>query len=475
MEKEKINSIIADYIRKNLSPTDKEQKMISREYAEIGSLLIGNEIFQTGSYARFTSTTPVSDLDIIWVIPRSILDNKLNTFGVSNKAIDPKDLKLADILQDLSEKLKSEYKKIGRQVNIKPQTHSVGIYFGNEDEFSIDIVPAIKSGYKNEYNDDIYLVPEDEEGGINWIKSDPKGYIEEAMLLNNKNDSFRKASKFVKKWKTSNEKKDDQFPLKSFHLEAIVKEIISKNQNMGLFDILSDFFDNIDFYISEPKFKDRANTEVFIDNYVTDLSEKDIELVTKAQSRAIDLLEAINTSANESDVEKKIREILLLEKSLASMITLISKSLALVLSPPSWQKPLPWPKDPAYDIKIRCLLDGVRSIASKELLFPNHSLKFISDYSGPYDEIYWQVVNTGEQAMEIGEHALRGNYFKAKKVNGNPSEIPFINWEQTAYHGTHWITCFAVKDGKCVAASEPFYVNIFNRSYRGGYKRLKRR
>lgn len=476
MEKEKINSVIAGFIRNNLSPKNEEKKMISDKYEQICGLLVGNEIFQNGSYARFTSTTPVNDLDIIWVIPRSIIDEKLRTFGLSEKAIDPSKLQLSDILTDLAEKLKKEYKKIDERVTIKPQTHSVGIYFGAENEFSIDVVPAIKSGDKNEYKDDIYLVPEDkDDDDIIWIKSDPKGYIKEAQILNDKNDSFRKVAKFVKKWKGNNKKNNEQFPLKSFHIEAIVKEIMSNGQSIGVYDILSDFFTDLDFYISEPRLKDRANPQGFVDDYVADFSEKEIKLITDAQNQALGLLDSLNKCNSEVDVEKRIKEILLIEKSLSGMVTSICQSVALVLNPPSWQKPLPWPKVSTHKINIRCLLDGIKEIAPKELLFPNHNLKFVSEYSGPYEEIYWQVVNTGEQAMKIGEHALRGNYFKAKKVNGNPSETPFVNWEQTAYHGTHWIACFAVQGGRCVAVSEPFYVNIFNRSYRSGYKRQKRR
>ena len=42
--------------------------------------------------------------------------------------------------------------------------------------------------------------------------------------------------------------------------------------------------------------------------------------------------------------------------------------------------------------------------------------------------------------------------------NSNPS----VHWEKSLYTGKHWIECFIVKDGICVARSGRFYVNIYN-------------
>ncbi len=71
--------------------------------------------------------------------------------------------------------------------------------------------------------------------------------------------------------------------------------------------------------------------------------------------------------------------------------------------------------------------------------------------SKPFD-VYWQVVNTGEEAR--GD--LRGGILPAKNfgVGG------LIQKETTRYKGTHWIECFIVKDGICVARSNEFFVNV---------------
>lgn len=68
----------------------------------------------------------------------------------------------------------------------------------------------------------------------------------------------------------------------------------------------------------------------------------------------------------------------------------------------------------------------------------------------PY-EVFWQVVNTGDEARIAGQ--LRGDFYDSHKSG------PHRN-ESTKYTGMHWVECFVVKDGTCVARSGEFIVNI---------------
>lgn len=71
----------------------------------------------------------------------------------------------------------------------------------------------------------------------------------------------------------------------------------------------------------------------------------------------------------------------------------------------------------------------------------------------PYD-VYWQVVNNGEEA-ENG-NCLRGGIFKAQTAGRGG----LIYRDATAFSGLHWVECFIVKNGICVARSSEFFVNI---------------
>lgn len=70
----------------------------------------------------------------------------------------------------------------------------------------------------------------------------------------------------------------------------------------------------------------------------------------------------------------------------------------------------------------------------------------------PYS-VYWQVVNTGREAEAKG--GLRGGFEPAVA-----NAAGLVRKESTEYRGTHSIECLVVKNGTCVARSEPFIVTI---------------
>lgn len=72
----------------------------------------------------------------------------------------------------------------------------------------------------------------------------------------------------------------------------------------------------------------------------------------------------------------------------------------------------------------------------------------------PYD-VYWQVVNTGEEAKNAFM-GLRGGIFNAQTLGKGG----LVQKEHSGFTGLHWIECFIVKNGICVARSSEFFVNI---------------
>ncbi|MFN8439233.1 MAG: nucleotidyltransferase [Caldilineaceae bacterium] len=76
----------------------------------------------------------------------------------------------------------------------------------------------------------------------------------------------------------------------------------------------------------------------------------------------------------------------------------------------------------------------------------------ITNVEKPYD-VYWQVVNTGYEA-ELA-NAKRGEFYDSGIHKGRK-----VRTESTQYKGMHWVQCFVVKSGVCVARSREFVVNI---------------
>ena len=73
-----------------------------------------------------------------------------------------------------------------------------------------------------------------------------------------------------------------------------------------------------------------------------------------------------------------------------------------------------------------------------------------TDVPKPYS-VHWQVVNTGDEAYRAG--SLRGDFYESNKTGRTRTE-------STLYTGMHWVECFVVKNGVCVARSGEFVVNI---------------
>lgn len=101
---------------------------------------------------------------------------------------------------------------------------------------------------------------------------------------------------------------------------------------------------------------------------------------------------------------------------------------------------------------------------TKPLLFHGKKLRFRANTRGPGDvEVWWQVANTGQHARSVA--GLRGEYFQGRDPHRRTNPDPRETWEDTAYTGAHWIRAVLVKDGRVVAESPKFVVNIYNRGH----------
>lgn len=97
-----------------------------------------------------------------------------------------------------------------------------------------------------------------------------------------------------------------------------------------------------------------------------------------------------------------------------------------------------------------------KSITSQTVIPKDCDIYFTatSNVPKPYD-VYWQVVNTGEEAKNAFM-GLRGGIFNARTLGKGG----LVQKEHSGYTGLHWIECFIVKNGICVARSSEFFVNI---------------
>lgn len=351
MKRDTINGILNAHIRDHLSPTPAERAMVSREY-EFLCGIVGGVCFQSGSYARFTSTTPVNDLDIIWQVPPTALGAELQR--KLSRGLDPGEFDPSATLRQQAEKLRAAYAAAGRQVTIVVQSHSIGIYFGTKDDFSIDLVPAVAANRKNEFGDDIYWVPEiarfsktkrlrHYELGthIGWMASDPRGYIEDARRLNEANKSFRKVAKFSRKWRRGCKSENSEFRLKSFHLELVDNDLFKRSPHFDTLDGIEAFFDNLESYLEAPHFPDRADGTRYVDKYIDELTAEERADITARINAARSAVAAMIAADTEEDARRAMRKLLAGGAVAVAAATVATPAVAATYTAPTSFRPQP--------------------------------------------------------------------------------------------------------------------------------------
>lgn len=371
----------------------------------------GNNKLLIGSYGKHTNIRPPRDVDVLFIMPNDKFpqydDNESN--GQSQL--------LQDIRNILSEKYSTtdKIKGWGRVVLIKfaDGTHNV------------ELLPAW------EQNDGKFIIPNTEKGGF-WEVWDPRSEIQRINDSDNATGGkTRLLVRVIKKWS-----ENCSVILKSFEIESKVVDFLSQSMDKSkeCSILVRDFLGY---------FRDCARDE----------ARSHLGTAYNRASRACDLEE--NGEIDKATGEwKKI-----FGDDFPSSISEASIKLETdtpALADYSHCEAVHWPCQAINRVTI----DAYVYAGDKERKFGGINsngrslssglyLKFVASTNtdGPF-HYYWQVVNTGEAARLAGD--LRGKIFDDNQVR----------WEHTKYPGKHWIECFIVRDGICVARSGKFFVNI---------------
>lgn len=408
---------------RSLSPTAPERELVTSVYGAVGSCIGVANCLQIGSYPRFTSITPIHDLDVLFIL------------GQWTEHADP-----SQALAQLETKLRADFKNPTQYaIKISRQTHSITITFseGKDEVFSVDIVPAYRLA-KNEFGDDTYVVPEIAvrshrerrqivEGvragtrQMTWIASDPRGYISVATSVNANNADFRKAVKLVKKWRSSWKEINPDFPLKSFHIEQIITLSFLAKPHQDAFDAVFAFFVDLPDRVSTPQIPDRADPNRMIDEYIAGLKQNDIQLLQEARDYALKELEAATTAAQVVAMFKAGRY-----RRPASEQFLFDDRI------PTFSE---FPFDIVANVQPR---DGFRAFILDALgLIPvGRKIQFRAGGAvPPHDLLKWKVKNDNSSEQPRGEITDHG-------TRNDP--------ENTKYKGDHYVECYAIRDGVCI-------------------------
>jgi hypothetical protein len=442
MKKSEFNVLFRKYVKDHLSPTQEERDLVSSIYESVRDVLGNANCLQIGSYPRFTAISPIHDLDVLYVIGR-------------RESNDPDP---SAVLNDLQQLLESKYMNPTQYtLEIGRQTHSITLRFLSQDKevISVDIVPAYIDG-QNEFREDKYVVPEilnktdhmkrremyaqlaQHHQGMTWIKSDPRGYIHVTSQIDSENSDFRKSVKFVKGWRCLWKEKDPNFKLKSFHIERIITQYFWNNRNIEIFDAVFWFFCDLPDNLEKARIFDRADTTQFIDEYVNSLTSHEKNLMIQARDRFLLKLEEFVPDSSVED---------LLQPELYTRATnnfgITSEEYLF-----DYRIPVLIENDAPLSVHGRVipreggLQEFILSVAG--VIDPERQIDFQITEKCPGAGYKWKVKNDSsaeEPRGEITDHRTRNNP------------------ESTKYKGKHYVECFAIKNGTCVARARQ-YVRI---------------
>lgn len=441
MKKDDFNAKFRDYAR-TLSPRQYERDLISKIYKSICDFLGENNCIQIGSYPRFTAITPVHDLDLLYIIGRWD-ENSHNP---------------STALQNLASRFNQYVNPTSYSVELgPPQSHSITLLFkdsAGEEVLSVDIVPTYIFS-KNEFNEDTYKVPEiarrrhgkkriqyyqelsQQHKEMGWIISDPRGYIHGASETDQAtNGEFRKTAKTIKRWKNNLVEEDENLKLQSFHIEQIITNYFQENTSLEIFDAVFKFFLELPEVINNPnQIKDRANNGKFIDDYLEQLTDEQKSKIRSARDGFLIKLESFGENNSVEQLfeilfySRKPTEEFLFDKGIK---TFIDNSLKFRID--GFVKPLSgftsgWLTETPH------LQNGLTRGGTKK-----RYIEFrIRKNETPAEEYRWKVKNSDNCFQPRGEITLN-------RTRNDP--------ESTEYAGDHYVECYAIKNGDCVARSK---------------------
>lgn len=199
--------------KSRLELNDREQKNATARHTEVRDFIgtkfqVANS-FLTGSYARYTKTKPLKDIDIFFVLAEAERDYRNKPPSV--------------VVDAFHDELVGKYGK----ANVRKQTRSVNVSFGvvpdDEDNtdyriVSVDVVPAFVAG-------DDYEIPDNNSG--KWIKTNPKVHAEKATAAHQAFSSeWKGLVRMVKYWNNNSRHGADKPVKPSFLIEVMALQCL---------------------------------------------------------------------------------------------------------------------------------------------------------------------------------------------------------------------------------------------------------
>ena len=368
-----------------------------------------------GSMGRSTSIKGESDIDLIYELPDEVF-KRFDAYESNGQS---------QLLNEIRDTLKEKYPL----TDIKGDGQVVVISF---TKYKIELVPGFKQ------DDNSYKYPDTHNGG-SWKFTKPIPEINESKNMINNTNTYRDLCQMIREWKSNN-----GVTICGLLIDTLVKEFLDNNSiyKYKEKDEYYDLLKNIFKYLSEQD-EDRKQWNAIGSNQI--IENKNFNFIKKSKK-------AYNKLLNSTD------ELFILKELFGNRFP-ISKRISDEFGYSDKEQFI----EEMFPVRIMCPLkidceitqNGFRSgmisdfIKKKFMIKQNRKLKFMiteNKAQKPY-QIYWKVRN-------VGYEAIRRNCIRGQIKEGSD----YLN-ESTNFYGPHYVECYIIKDGICIARDK-ISVNI---------------
>lgn len=374
---------------------------------------------QVGSFGRKTGINGISDLDMLFIMPKTKWDD-YNKVGGQLK-----------LLQDAKEAIVNRYPT----TKVRVDRLVVTVTYAN---FHVEVQPVF------EQDDKSYKYPDTANGG-SWKITKPREEMDAVADLDAlKNSNLRRLCKMARAWKNKHGVDMGGLLIDTLAYNFLDSTSDYDGKSFLYYDFLSrDFFK----YLSE--LPEQTEYAAPGSRQRVKVKKKFQVKSKKAHKHCVEAIEAENQK-NVNDKWKKVYG-----RPFPASATVAQEALAKSFEQ-SWDNPEEFIEDKfPVDIRESMQLDcevkqnGFREFFLSDMLsrriplMTRKSLRFeVKDISAtePYD-IYWKVLNRGDAARK--KNCIRGQIIKDDGL--------MQRTESTSFRGDHIVECYCVKDGVVVA------------------------
>ena len=373
-----------------------------------------------GSYGKRTQIRPVSDIDLLFKIPKEVLDQYQD-----HQTNGP-----AALLQRVRAILRAKYVTTDKVAS----WGKVVLVEFPEGKHNIELLPAFELG------DGKFLIP-NSEGGGSWDTFDPRYEMKLVSESNQRTGITRTLIKFIKRWQ-----RYANLSIKSFEIEFFSVAYLETNYDpaMSWSETIEGFFSWLEPQIGIDH-EDRTKTATAVGRV---RKAREYELDAKFDDACEEWIKIFGNKFPTYDSNRE--RIFELEKRYPSPVEEFIEDQFPVRINPEYRLTIT-PTIKANGFRDFSPFSAVLNLVNKYL--PIHaSLVFHVRSNIPLKvKYFWKVRNFGEDARnhKDGGEGLRGEI--TKDINGLGQKI-----ESTLYTGTHYVECYAIADGVCVSKGRVF-------------------